>query len=615
VRTEHQATPRSAPRFLDVNGRSLFLWHHAPPPAVRRGAGIVLCPALEFEHASAYRTWRILAERLAAIGFDVLRIDYDGTGNSAGGPEDPNRAAAWLRSIACAIAECRQLAGSDRVSLVGLRAGALLALQAAAAEPGIERLVLWSPPTSGRAYVRELRAHAGLSRQDHADDDTGDARINAAGHLVAVDTIKSLERWRLDALTTCPARDVLIVERDDRPTDPTVGTYLAKLGSRVDAIRPPGTANMLVVPHLAQVPEEVLCEVIGWFRDWRPSASAIDATELKQDSTAVAVADAYQERAVRFGFGNRLFGVVTSPRTDSPNSSSIVLFNTGVEHHVGPHRSHVSLARACASRGHPVLRFDLAGIGDSAPRDGEIDHNAYPPHMLSDAREAIAFIRAENPGRPLIAIGLCSGGWLAFRAAREGLAVDAIVSVNPPLYLREGATAAQWRVEQRELERYRQSIRRPSKWAKVLRGGAAYSAFARTAISAVSRRAARLTSTFGEARPAGLAKDLCLIAERKIRTLFIFSRGDDGLGYFQRQAQPALRQANVREFIEQSVVDGAGHSFRPLVAQQRLTQLIVDFVNQNSGVAHEQQAGAHERNDFRDAVWASSTSSRSFSRK
>src|SRR5262249_51474652 len=155
-----------------------------------------------------------------------------------------------------------------------------------------------------------------------------------------------------------------------------------------------------------------------------------------------------------------------------------------------------------------------------------------------------------------------------------------------------------------------------SKWAKALRGNAAYSAFARTAISAVSRRAARLTSTFGEALPAGLPKDLCLIAERKIRTLFIFSRGDDGLGYFQRQAQPALGRANVRDVIEHVVVDGAGHSFRPFVAQQRLTQLIVDFVGQNSAGAHEREAGSHERDGFRDeSVWASSASSRSFSRK
>lgn len=593
MRTEHHATPRAAPKFLDVNGRPLFAWHHAPAPAVRRGASIVLCPALEFEHASAYRTWRILAERLAAIGFDVLRIDYDGTGNSAGGPEDPDRAAAWLRSIACAIAECRHLAGSDRVSLLGLRGGALLALQAAAAGRGIERLVLWSPLTSGRAYVRELRAHAGLSRQDHADDDPDDqARINAAGHLVAVDTIKSLERWSLDALTTCPARSVLIVERDDRPADPTLARFLAKLGSRVDAIRPAGTANMLVVPHLAQVPEEVLAEIVGWFRDWRPSTAAIDAIDLQPDSTTVAITADYQERAVRFGSGGRLFGIVTSPRTDSPGTS-IVLFNTGVEHHVGPHRSHVPLARACACQGHTVLRFDLGGIGDSTPREGEVEHNAYPAHMLNDAREAIAFIRAENPGRPLIAIGLCSGGWLAFRAAREGLAVDAIVSVNPPLYLREGAAAAQWQVEQRELDRYRQSIRRPSKWAKALRGGAAYSAFARTAISAVTRRAVRLTSAFGEALPAGLPNDLCTIAERKIRTLFIFSRGDDGLAYFQLHSQPAYRQANVREFIEHVVVDGAGHSFRPLVAQQWLTTLIVDFVGQNSPVADEKEAACH----------------------
>src|SRR6185503_5298528 len=119
--------PVAQPRFIAGGGRTLFAWHHAPPPHLRRGAGVVLCPPLGYEYMSAYQTWRILAERLAALGFDTLRVDYDGTGNSAGDHQEPDRVGCWLRSVDGAIAETCRLSGSSDVALVGLRAGALLA--------------------------------------------------------------------------------------------------------------------------------------------------------------------------------------------------------------------------------------------------------------------------------------------------------------------------------------------------------------------------------------------------------------------------------------------------------------------------------------------------------
>src|SRR5690349_12729915 len=92
------AKAEAAPRFFGSRERPLFAWHHRASSG-RRDAVIVLCPPLGYEYMSAYRTWRLLAERLAALGFDVLRFDYDGTGNSAGVYEDPCRVDAWKRSI------------------------------------------------------------------------------------------------------------------------------------------------------------------------------------------------------------------------------------------------------------------------------------------------------------------------------------------------------------------------------------------------------------------------------------------------------------------------------------------------------------------------------------
>ena len=137
-----------------------------------------------------------------------------------------------------------------------------------------------------------------------------------------------------------------------------------------------------------------------------------------------------QERPVRFGAGNRLFGMLSPPHADIDGAPSIVLFNTGLEHHVGPNRLYVSLAREWARRGHCVLRFDLGGIGDSDLPPGSTAPVPYPAHMLEDARAAIAFVRSAAPDRRVIAAGLCSGGGWRSRAARDGLAADEIYAVN-----------------------------------------------------------------------------------------------------------------------------------------------------------------------------------------
>jgi len=286
---------------------------------------------------------------------------------------------------------------------------------------------------------------------------------------------------------------------------------------------------------------------------------------------------------VHFGHGDGLFGVVTS-RDEPSTAPAVILLNTAGGHHVGPHRLYVSLAREWAARGHYVLRFDLHGIGDSTPTDDPGTDTVYPEQMLDDAREAIAHVRQEAPGRPIILAGLCSGGWLAFQVARCGLAVDGIVSINPPLYLRDGD--ARWLRDGRVLGRYQQAMRDPSKWVKALRGGASYATFTRVAARALSRKIAVLArGILGDELPDGLANDLCIIAERRIRTLFVFSRGDDGFAYFQSQAQPALKRAQVRAVVDHLVVEGAGHAFRPLAAQQRLAAILTTFVESSSRVA------------------------------
>jgi uncharacterized protein len=119
-----------------------------------RGRGVVICPPFGQEYIRSHRTCRMLATRLADQGNDVLRFDYFGTGDSGGEPDELSLAGAIDDAVA-AIEEIRDVASVRAVTVIGLRAGALVAARAALASRLVDRLVLWDAVSDGARYVAE----------------------------------------------------------------------------------------------------------------------------------------------------------------------------------------------------------------------------------------------------------------------------------------------------------------------------------------------------------------------------------------------------------------------------------------------------------------------------
>lgn len=140
--------------------RPLFGCHHPAVGGQARRTAVLVCGSWGLEYMRSYRGLRLLAQRLSGAGFDTLRFDYSGTGDSSGHGLDA-RLEHWLQDILTARQELLDLSGADDIAVVGLRFGALLA-DAARVQRGLKaRLYVdWDAPESGSAYVALMQALA-----------------------------------------------------------------------------------------------------------------------------------------------------------------------------------------------------------------------------------------------------------------------------------------------------------------------------------------------------------------------------------------------------------------------------------------------------------------------
>ncbi len=131
----------------------LFGAYH--PALVRepRAPAVLLMNPFGVEAIRSNRMFRLLAEKLAATGSAVLRFDYYGTGDSAGSCDEFTMAGARM-NIQAANQELLDLSGAKRVVWVGLRLGAMLALQAVLSEKpkSLRGIVLWDLIANGSDY-------------------------------------------------------------------------------------------------------------------------------------------------------------------------------------------------------------------------------------------------------------------------------------------------------------------------------------------------------------------------------------------------------------------------------------------------------------------------------
>ncbi|MEO1170802.1 MAG: alpha/beta hydrolase, partial [Myxococcota bacterium] len=155
------------PSYFGDSERALF-GLCVPAAGERQRRSALICAPLLDEYFWAHRTCRMLGDRLAKQGIDVLRFDYYGSGDS-GGESNDTRLDGAVSDTLIALQELRDFSQNRRTTLIGMRLGAVVAARATLRSNHVDRLVLWDPVCDGREWVADLEARANVARDQRMD--------------------------------------------------------------------------------------------------------------------------------------------------------------------------------------------------------------------------------------------------------------------------------------------------------------------------------------------------------------------------------------------------------------------------------------------------------------
>lgn len=254
---------RIDPVFFTGRASRLYGCHHMPTVASSPSA-VVLCAPAGHEYTRCHRAMRQLAAQLARAGHHAFRFDYSGTGDS-GGEYAQASLATWRQDACDAMDECRRRTRALDLTLVGLRLGAAIALQAAGRRTDVRSLVLWNPVIDGAAMLREWRsAHRAFATAfGYPPDPTDDQVLGMPLHRELAADLEALDGPAGDASV-----DRMLVCHD-RAADADVDRLVSRLKHRVRKL----DVRVVEQPAIwrqesleAIVPFQALRAIVDWLR-------------------------------------------------------------------------------------------------------------------------------------------------------------------------------------------------------------------------------------------------------------------------------------------------------------------------------------------------------------
>jgi pimeloyl-ACP methyl ester carboxylesterase len=207
------------PFYVKNKESQLYSVYYEPKVSANNGKGVVLCYPVGQEYIRCHRMYDNLARKLARQGIHTVKFDYSGTGDS-GGDFSSARMAQWVSDIAGVAAELREGSDVQKLYVVGVRLGGLLALRYAEQAP-VDGLVLLSPVVNGTGYLKEIQGdyNRWLSGSFARKGKTGKGEVECHGFLYSRELTGEINGIRPEAVRFPTAVPALIIDEDQSFAD------------------------------------------------------------------------------------------------------------------------------------------------------------------------------------------------------------------------------------------------------------------------------------------------------------------------------------------------------------------------------------------------------------
>jgi pimeloyl-ACP methyl ester carboxylesterase len=216
--------------FFFGTRRRLYGTLHEPQRQAK-STGVLLCYPGVQEYNMTHWAFRKLAGLLAREGLPVLRFDWSCTGDSEGDVYDSS-VSHWVEDVATAADELRDAAGVRRVSIIGMRLGALLAARAVSQGIEVRDLLLWEPVFRGADYISDLERldHEIATRRHHRIEDP---RVELAGYPFPTTLRAAISGLALHDTVPKQAGRVAMFLKAEQPEAADVASAWSRAGLKV----------------------------------------------------------------------------------------------------------------------------------------------------------------------------------------------------------------------------------------------------------------------------------------------------------------------------------------------------------------------------------------------
>lgn len=245
-------------REFEVGGERVAASVHIPD--ITPAPGVVMCHGFTGQRMEAHFLFVKAARALCDAGLHVLRFDFRGSGESEGLFRDMTISSEIDDALA-ALAVLRAEPGveSERVGLVGLSLGGLVAACAAGRDGDVRALVLWSAVADMEEIVRDRW-------QMRADPATLDesASLDHGAHEIGGGFLRDCMRVKPLVEIAGHRGPVLVVHGTDDQAVPLEHAH------RYMGAIAPESASLHIIEHADHTFSTVALEheVIGVTRDW-----------------------------------------------------------------------------------------------------------------------------------------------------------------------------------------------------------------------------------------------------------------------------------------------------------------------------------------------------------